>query len=107
MANNSRAYQGIYTAGNNHYNGVKSVDENGALAHANKLAHILLREGKVASEEEALSLSNFEVQRLRWNIEGFQGNRMAREELRREREAAASSASLLTVSASAGHLKIR
>lgn len=86
MANKSRAYQGIYTAGNNHYYGIKSIDEHGALAHANKLAHILLREGKVASEEEALSLSNFEVQRLRWNLEGFQGNRMAREELRRERE---------------------
>lgn len=83
---NSPAYRGIFTAGNNHFHGVKSLEENGALAHANKLAHILLREGKVASEEEALSISNFEVQRLRWNLEGFQGNRMAREELRRERE---------------------
>ena len=84
MANNSPAHQGIYTAGNNHYHGVKSINEYGALAHANKLAKILLHEGNVASEVEALSISNFEVQRLRWNCEGFQGNCMAREELRRE-----------------------
>ncbi|MBL8499517.1 MAG: hypothetical protein JNL77_02860 [Nitrosomonas sp.] len=86
MENNSSAYRGIYTAGNNHYHGARSIIENGALAHANKLAHILLREGKVASEEEALSLANFEVQRLRWDDEKFQANRMAREELRLERE---------------------
>lgn len=86
MAKNSPAYSGIFTAGNNHYHGVRSVNEHGALAHANKLAHILLREGKVATEEEALSLANFEVQRLRWNLDGFEGNRMAREELRCERD---------------------
>ncbi len=86
MANKPNSYAGIYTAGNNHYHGVKSIEEYGALAHAHRLAQILLREGKVASEEEALSLSNFEVQRLRWNLEGFQGNRLARDEMRRERE---------------------
>lgn len=86
MSKKSSAYQGIYTAGNNHYHGAKSIEENGALAHANKLARVLLREKKVSTEEEALSLANFEVQRLRWNIEGFQGNRIAREELRRERQ---------------------
>lgn len=86
MSSENSAYRGIFTAGNNHYHGVKSIAENGALAHANKLAHILLREGKVSSEEEALSLANFEVQRLRWNLDGFMGNRIAREELRRERE---------------------
>lgn len=83
---NPRTVRGIFTAGNDHYHGIKSVAENGALAHANKFARILLREGKVASEEEALSVANYEVQRLRWNVEGFLGNRMAREELRREGE---------------------
>ncbi len=83
---NPRTVRGIFTAGNDHYHGMKSVAENGALAHANKFARILLREGKVASEEEALSIANYEVQRLRWNVEGFLGNRMAREELRREGE---------------------
>lgn len=86
MTQKSNRYAGIYTAGNNHYHGVKSIEEYGALAHAHKLAQILLREGKVACEEEALSLSNFEVQRLRWNLDGFQGNRLARDEMRRERE---------------------
>lgn len=86
MAKNKHAYSGIYTAGNNHYHGVQSVAENGAITHANQLARILVREGKVATEEEALSVANFEVQRLRWNSEGFQGNRMAREELREARE---------------------
>lgn len=86
MAKKQPIDRGFFTAGNNQYHGVQSVKENGALAHANKFARILLREGKVATEEEALSLANFEVQRLRWTIEGFQGNRMAREELRRERE---------------------
>ncbi len=85
MFNSSDAYRGIYTAGNNHYHGIKSVNENGALAHAHKLALILLREGRVCSEVEALEIANFEVQRLRWNLDGFQGNRMAREELLAER----------------------
>lgn len=82
----TRVDRGVFNAGNNQYHGVESVKEFGALAHANKFARILLREGKVASEEEALSLANFEVQRLRWTIEGFQGNRLARNELRREAE---------------------
>ncbi|MBP0637976.1 hypothetical protein [Cupriavidus sp. AcVe19-6a] len=75
---------GFFTAGNDQYHGVQSIKENGALEHANRLARILLREKKVATEEEALSLASREVQRLRWNIDGFQANRMAREELRRE-----------------------
>lgn len=77
---------GLFTAGNNHFHGVQSVRENGALAHATRLAQVLLREGKVNTEEEALSLANFEVQRLRWNVDGFQGNRIVRHELRQERE---------------------
>lgn len=84
MANNHSAYRGLYTAGNNHYHGVKSVEKHGAIAHANMLAKILVKEGKVKTEEEAISLANFEVQRLRWNTDGFQANRLAREELDKE-----------------------
>jgi len=79
--------QGLYTAGNNHYHGVKSIAEFGAIAHANSLANVLLQEGKVATEEEATSLANFEVQRLKWNADGFQGNRIARDKLRAEKVA--------------------
>lgn len=86
MSKPSGPYAGLFTAGNNHFHGVQSVNEHGALAHAERLARVLLREGKVASEEEALSLANFEVQRLRWNTEGFQGNRIARYELQEERK---------------------
>lgn len=78
-------YQGLYTAGNNHYHGVKSIAEFGAIAHANSLANVLLQEGKVATEEEAISLANFEVQHLKWNADGFQGNRIARDKLRAEK----------------------
>lgn|GEM_PF-6895014 len=85
MAYNPGAYLGIYTAGNNHYHGVKSVDEHGALAHANKVAEVFLRKGLASCEAEALSLANAEIQRLRWNIDGIQINRIARDELRRER----------------------
>lgn len=80
-------YQGLYTSGNNHYHGVKSIAEFGAIAHANSLANVLLQEGKVATEEEAISLANFEVQRLKWNADGFQGNRIARDKLRAEKAA--------------------
>lgn len=80
-------YQGLYTAGNNHYHGVKSIAEFGAIAHANSLAKVLLQEGKVATEEEAISLANFEVQRLKWNADDFQGNRIARDKLRAEKAA--------------------
>lgn len=81
------AYKGLYTAGNNHYHGVKSIAEFGAIAHANSLAKVLVQDGKVATEEEALSLANFEVQRLKWNDDGFQGNRIARDKLRAEKAA--------------------
>lgn len=84
MAQKLTAYSGLYTAGNNHYHGVKSIEQHGAIAHANKLAQILIRAGKAATEEEAISLANSEVQRLRWNSEGFQANRLARQELDNE-----------------------
>lgn len=86
MAKKQPVDRGVFNAANNQYHGVESVKEFGALAHANKFARILLREGKVSTEEEALSIANFEVHRLRWTIEGFQGNRMARDELRLERK---------------------
>lgn len=87
MAIPKNPYQGLYTAGNNNYHGVKSIAEFGAIAHANSLANVLLQEGKVATEEEAISLANFEVQRLKWNADGFQGNRIARDKLRAEKAA--------------------
>lgn len=85
MTTPKNPYKGLYTAGNNHYHGVKSIAEFGAIAHANSLAKVLLQEGKVATEEEATSLANFEVQRLKWNDDGFQGNRIARDKLRAEK----------------------
>ena len=87
MTTPKNPYQGLYTAGNNHYQDVKSIAEFGAIEHASSLAKVLVQEGKVATEEEALSLSNFEVQRLKWNDDGFQGNRIARNKLRAEKAA--------------------
>lgn len=87
MTTPKNPYRGLYTAGNNHYHGVKSIAEFGAIAHANSLAKVLLQDGKAATEEEALSLANSEVQRLKWNDEGFQGNRIARDTLRAEKAA--------------------
>lgn len=87
MTTPKNPYKGLYAAGNNHYHGVKSIAEFGAIAHANTLARVLVQEGKVATEEEALSLANFEVQRLKWSDDGFQCNRIAREQLRAEKAA--------------------
>lgn len=87
MTTPKNPYKGLYTAGNNHYHGVKSIAEFGAIAHANSLANVLLQERKVATEEEATSLANLEVQRLKWNADGFQGNRIARDKLRAEKAA--------------------
>lgn len=87
MTTPKNPYKGLYTAGNNHYHGVKSIAEFGAIAHAHSLARVLIQEGKVATEEEALSLANFEVQRLKWADDGFQGNRKARNILRAEKNA--------------------
>jgi hypothetical protein len=87
MTRPKNPYKGLYAAGNNHYHGVKSIAEFGAIAHANCLAKVLVQEGKVATEEEALSLANFEVQRLKWNDDGFQGNRVARDKLLAEKAA--------------------
>ncbi|MCY1394935.1 hypothetical protein D9M71_98630 [compost metagenome] len=85
MAQHTSPYQGMLTAANDHYHGARSINEFGAIAHANKLAEIYLREGQVASEEEAVALASHEVQRLMKNSEGYQANRLARQELRAER----------------------
>lgn len=82
MTTPKNPYRGLYTAGNNHYHGVKSIAEFGAIAHANSLATVLVEGGKAATEEEALAMANFEIQRLKWSDEGFQGNRIARDKLR-------------------------
>lgn len=87
MTTPKNPYTGLYTAGNNHYHGVKSIAEFGAIAHAHSLAQVLLQSGKAATEEEALSMANSEVQRLQWNDEGFQGNRIARDKLRAKKAA--------------------
>lgn len=84
MAKHTSPYVGMFTAGNDHYHGMRSVNEFGAIAHAGKLAQVYLREGKASTEEEAVLLANKEVQRLRWNVEGFQAHRVARDELREE-----------------------
>lgn len=85
MAQHTSPYQGMLPAANDHYHGARSINEFGAIAHANKLAEIYLRERQVASEEEAVALANHEVQRLKKNSEGYQVNRLARQELRAER----------------------
>jgi|GEM_PF-5168566 len=89
--------RGVFNAGNNQYHGVESVREFGAIAHGQAFAKVLLREGKAASEEDAFNLANYEVQRLKWTISGFQGNRLARDELRKSaRELEALSKALST-----------
>ncbi len=77
--------KGMFAACNNQYHGVKSIAEFGAIAHANSLAKVLIQERMVATEEEALSLANFEVQRLKWNEHDFQSNRIARDKLQYEK----------------------
>ena len=86
MAKHTSPYVGMFTAGNDHYHGVRSVNEFGAIAHAGKLAQVYLRQGQASTEEEAVLLANKEVQRLRWNAGGFQAHRVARDELRAEQE---------------------
>lgn len=85
MAQHISPYEGMLPAANDHYHGSRSINEFGAIAHANKLAEIYLREGQVASEEDAVALANHEVQRLKKNSERYQVNRLARQELRAER----------------------
>uniref|UniRef100_UPI00048E7C2C hypothetical protein n=1 Tax=Halopseudomonas pelagia TaxID=553151 RepID=UPI00048E7C2C len=65
---------------------LRSINENGAIDHARKLAQIYLREGKATSSQEAVSLANREVQRLEENSRGEQINRQARIELETERQ---------------------
>ena len=78
--------RGFFAAGNNQYHGVESVKEFGVLEHAHQVALLLMRDRKVSTEEDALAAANFEVQRMRWAAEGYQVNRLAREELRRIRD---------------------
>lgn len=82
MAKKQSPYEGMYTAANNHYHGMKSVQEHGAIDHTYQLARVFLHEGIARTQEEAVAMAYYEVQRLQWNVDGFQVNRMARNELR-------------------------
>lgn len=93
MSNNKSPYAGLLNAGNDQYNGLKSVEEHGALAHANGLAIVFLREGKAATETEALAMANHEIQRLAWYAEGLQPHRTVRKELAAETKRRARAAS--------------
>ncbi|MEH6500307.1 MAG: hypothetical protein V7751_13030 [Pseudoalteromonas distincta] len=86
MSPKKSPYTGMLSSANDHYHGVRSINENGAIDHARKLAQIYLREGKATSSQEAVSLANREVQRLEENSRGEQINRQARIELETERQ---------------------
>jgi hypothetical protein len=78
--------RGFFAAGNNQYHGVESVKEFGILDHANQVARILLRDKKVSTEEDALVAAHLEIQHMRLAAQGYQVNRLARDELRRVRD---------------------
>lgn len=75
--------RGFFAAGNNQYHGIESTWEFGILDHAHQVARVLLRDKKVSTEEDALAAANHAIKSLRWASEGYQVNRLARDELRR------------------------
>jgi hypothetical protein len=74
----------MLNAANDTYHGAKSLEENGAIAHAAAYARVLMSEGKATTEDEALLMANHEVQRIRSNMRGEQLNRAVRMALRRK-----------------------
>lgn len=74
--------RGVLTAANDTYHGVKSLEENGAIAHSAAYARVLVAEGKAKNEDDALVMANQEVQRLRGSMDGEQLNRAVRMALR-------------------------
>lgn len=79
---------GLLSAGLDQYHGIRSIKENGPIAHMNAVSSILLRSGKVANEMEAMRAAVYEVERAKWVAEdGFQVNRQARAELKQKVEA--------------------
>jgi hypothetical protein len=78
--------RGFFAAGNDQRHGFESVEEFGVLNHANQVARTLLRDGKVHSEDDALDAAYHEIKRMRWSAQGYQVNREARLQLRRERD---------------------
>ena len=86
MSTEKSPYTGMLNSAKDHYHGMKSINENGAIEHARKLAQIYLREGKASSPGEAVSLANRELQRLEENHRGEHINRQARAELKAERQ---------------------
>jgi hypothetical protein len=80
----SQIGRGMLNAANDTYHGAKSLEENGAIAHAAAYARVLMSEGKATTEDEALLMANHEVQRIRSNMRGEQLNRAVRMALRRK-----------------------
>lgn len=77
-------YAGMLNAANEQYHGVCSINQNGEIAHAHKLAEIAIREQLVSTEQQAVAWANQEIQRLHANIQGDKIHRVARDELREE-----------------------
>jgi hypothetical protein len=80
----SKIGRGMLAAANDTYHGAKSLEENGAIEHAAAYARALLREGKAATQDEAVVMANHEVQRIRSSMQGEQLNRAVRMQLRRK-----------------------
>lgn len=58
-----KAHSGMMNAAKEQYHCTKSIEENGAIAHANALAKVLIDKKITLTEAEAVSMANAEVSR--------------------------------------------
>lgn len=85
----------VITGANDTYHGIKSLEQNGAIAHATTYARLLVAQDKAKSETEALQMAYQEVQRLRGILDGEQFNREVRHALREQSDALGTLTSIL------------
>jgi hypothetical protein len=85
-------YTSIYTAGNDQYHAVASINEFGPIKHANSLAKVLVEQKAAKDEWEALQMAHCSVKQAKALANGEQYHKLAhtrlQQEAKRQREQA-------------------
>jgi hypothetical protein len=77
-------YTSIYTAGNDQYHAVASINEFGPIQHANALAKVLVEQKAAKDEWEALQMAHCSVKQAKVLANGGQCHKLARARLQQE-----------------------
>lgn len=77
-------YASVFTAGNDQYHAVASINEYGPINHTNALAKVLVEQKAAKDEWEALQIAHYATKQAKALANGEQYNKLAHERLKQE-----------------------